>query len=93
MALEEIVGQFLVESLNCEFWPSILRLLPLVYPVFTCVDPTKFLKSNPTTVLSCQVRERLGKLLEELTERIIKDRDEHNRTARGLTVGEGVPVQ
>ena len=46
-----------------------------------------------TTVLSCQVRERLGKLLEELTERIIKDRDEHNRTARGLTVGEGVPVQ
>ncbi len=33
------------------------------------------------------MKERLGKLLEELTERIVKDRAEHNRTARGLTVG------
>lgn len=37
-----------------------------------------------------KVKERLGKLLEELTERILKDRDAHNRTARGLSVGANV---
>ena len=44
MALEEIFCQL---NLKGTFLSSILHLLPLIYPAFTCVDPDLYSEYDP----------------------------------------------
>ena len=36
-----------VESRNCEFMYKILHLLPLFYPIFTCLDRIRIPNTDP----------------------------------------------
>ena len=41
MALEKFIDNW-VPTLNGEFLSSILHFMPLIYPVFACVDPDQY---------------------------------------------------
>ena len=47
MALEEIFSQFSLWMLN--LLSSILHLLPLIYPIFSCIDPDPYLEYGSGT--------------------------------------------